>query len=53
MYAALWKVLPGPFWAKLAQAIALTAAIAVVLVLYVFPFFADLFLAEESTIGSP
>ena len=37
MYAALWRILPGPWWVRLIIAIALVAAILYGLFFYVFP----------------
>ena len=37
MYAALWRILPGPWWVRLIIAIALVAAVLYGLFFYVFP----------------
>ena len=37
MYAALWRVLPGPAWTRATLLLALFVALALVLFLYVFP----------------
>lgn len=37
MYAALWRVLPGPTWARLTQVTVLAALVTVVLFTWVFP----------------
>ncbi|WP_430591832.1 hypothetical protein [Humidisolicoccus flavus] len=37
MYGALWRVIPGPVWFKLVVVLALVAAVAAVLILYVYP----------------
>lgn len=52
MYAALWRVLPGPTWVRVAQLVGLVVVLAVVLMAFVFPFIADVFLTEESTVGN-
>ena len=51
MYAALWRILPGPTWAKVLQLVALAALVVVVLVVWVFPVVADVFFSEESSVG--
>lgn len=51
MYAALWRVLPGQVWAKVAQIVVLTAVLLALLMAFVFPVIADVFLTEESTVG--
>lgn len=52
MYAALWRVLPGPVWVKIIELTGLALLVLVVLVTLVFPLMADLFLVEESRIES-
>ena len=37
MYAALWRVLPGPFWVRILILLVLAAAILFALVEWVFP----------------
>lgn len=37
MYAALWRLLPGPTWFKVVEALVLTLAVAWVLLTWVFP----------------
>lgn len=38
MYAALWRILPGPLWVRVLILVALAAGVLTVLVLWVFPF---------------
>ncbi len=52
MYAALWRSLPGPLWVKVLQAVVLGAIIVTVLMVFVFPVIAMVFLTEESTLGA-
>lgn len=51
MYAALWRVLPGQAWVKVAQIVGLAVVLMVLLMAFVFPVVADVFLTEESTVG--
>ncbi len=52
MYAALWRILPGPWWIRLAIVLILAAAVVYALFFYVFPAIAPFFApAEESTVG--
>jgi len=37
MYLALWRLLPGPAWARVLQLVLLAALALVALVLWVFP----------------
>jgi hypothetical protein len=51
MYAALWRMLPGPLWVRILTAVVLVAAILVSLVLWVFPVINELFVPQEATVG--
>jgi hypothetical protein len=51
MYAALWRLLPGPTWGKILQLLVLLVAILALLVFVVFPIAADAFLVEDSVVG--
>ncbi|GGI39552.1 hypothetical protein GCM10010988_24640 [Cnuibacter physcomitrellae] len=42
MYAALWRVLPGPVWLRILILVVLVAAILYVLAFYVFPWIDEL-----------
>ncbi|WP_204163530.1 hypothetical protein [Nocardioides gilvus] len=37
MYAALWRLLPGPPWLKVAEALVLLVMVSAVLLTWVFP----------------
>ena len=50
MYAALWRVLPGPLAVRLL--IVLVASILIALVTWVFPWIAETFLQQESVVES-
>ncbi|MFN4002912.1 hypothetical protein [Microcella sp.] len=51
MYAALWRILPGPTWVRILMLIVLTALALAALVEWVFPWAADTLLPQESTVG--
>lgn len=50
MYAALWRVLPGPWFVKLVLALVLVAAVLLCLVEWVFPWVQSLILEQEVTV---
>jgi hypothetical protein len=50
MYAALWRVLPGGLILKLIQLTIIVAIVVLVLFELVFPWIAQTFLAEQSTV---
>jgi hypothetical protein len=52
MYAALWRILPGPAWAKVMQLLLILFGILALLIFVVFPFAADVFLVEDSVVGA-
>lgn len=51
MYRALWRILPGPVWAKVGQLITLALLVLSLLFFVVFPWAQATFLVEESTVG--
>ena len=51
MYAALWRMLPGPAWVRILILIVLAALVLAALVEWVFPWVADTLLPQESTVG--
>jgi hypothetical protein len=51
MYAALWRILPGPTWVRILMLIVLAALVLAALVQWVFPWAADTLLPQESTVG--
>lgn len=51
MYAALWRVLPGPWWLRLFILLVLAAAAVAALVLWVFPWIEPILLPQDSTVG--
>jgi hypothetical protein len=50
MYAALWRILPGPAWVRVVIFLVLATAVLAALVQWVFPWAADTFLPQESTV---
>lgn len=51
MYAALWRVLPGPAWVRVLILLALAAAVLYGLFWYVFPWAAQFISPQDATIG--
>ncbi|ARC55472.1 hypothetical protein AS850_00080 [Frondihabitans sp. 762G35] len=52
MYAALWRILPGPWWVRVLLLVILAAAVLYALVTWVFPL-ADSFINSPNvTVGS-
>ncbi|HEY2556879.1 MAG TPA: hypothetical protein VGI08_07220 [Diaminobutyricibacter sp.] len=52
MYAALWRVLPGPVWVRILILVVLIAIILFVLVTWVFPWVDSLLGDQEGTVGT-
>ena len=50
MYAALWRVLPGPWWIRVLILIVTLAALLTALVLWVFPFIDQFIAPQEATV---
>ena len=51
MYAALWRILPGPAWVRILILTVIVALILVAFVQWVFPWAAATLLPQESTVG--
>lgn len=51
MYRSLWNVLPGPRLVKAIQVAIIAGGIIAILFSFVFPWIAETFFIEESTIG--
>ncbi|MFD5214106.1 hypothetical protein [Microbacterium sp. NPDC058345] len=47
MYAALWRLLPGPWWVRVIILLALIAAVLYALFFYVFPWVSPLITPGE------
>lgn len=50
MYSALWRLLPGGVALKLLQLLVIAGVVVLVLFEWVFPWVAQTFLVEESTV---
>jgi hypothetical protein len=50
MYAALWRVLPGPWWVRLFLVLVLVAAVLYGLFFYVFPWVSPFLNPQEVTV---
>ena len=50
MYAALWRVIPGPWWVRVIILIVLLAALLTALVMWVFPFVGDIVAPQDVTV---
>jgi len=50
MYAALWRILPGPAWVKVIILLVLLAAVLYGLFYYVFPWVSQFIIPQEVTV---
>lgn len=50
MYAALWRVLPGPLWLKIVQSVALFLIVVAVLFTWVFPWVESVLTPQDVTV---
>ena len=53
MYAALWRVLPGPVWLRIVLVSVLLAAVLFALATLVFPWVDSIVNNQEVTVESP
>ncbi|MFF2631320.1 hypothetical protein ACFVR6_00390 [Microbacterium sp. NPDC058021] len=51
MYAALWRVLPGPWWIRVLILLVLAAAVLYGLFFFVFPWVSTILTPEDVTVG--
>ena len=51
MYAALWRVLPGPMWVRIIFVLILVAAVLLALDLWVFPWVDAFINNQEATVS--
>lgn len=50
MYAALWRLLPGPWWLRVIILVAVAAVVLYALFFFVFPWISALVSTEEVTV---
>ena len=50
MYAALWRLLPGPWWLRVLILLAMLAAVLYGLFVYAYPWVAMTFVPDEVTV---
>lgn len=53
MYAALWRILPGPVWLRVLLVLVLLAAVLYSLITWVFPWVNAIVDNQEVTVGAP
>ncbi|WEO77500.1 hypothetical protein BJQ94_00100 [Cryobacterium sp. SO2] len=53
MYAALWRILPGPVWVRILLVLVLLAAVLYSLATWVFPWANTIVDNQEVTVGAP
>lgn len=53
MYAALWRVLPGPVWLRILLVLMLLAAVLFILATWLFPWVDSIVNNQEATVGGP
>ena len=51
MYAALWRILPGPAWLRVVLLVVLVVAVVAALFSWVFPWVQDLLTPDDVVIG--
>jgi len=50
MYAALWRLLPGPVWLKIIELLVVLAAVLAALFFWVYPWVSTIIGVEDSTV---
>ena len=53
MYAALWRILPGPVWLRILIVLVLLAAVLYCLATWVYPWVNTYVDNQEVTVGAP
>lgn len=51
MYGALWRILPGPVWARVLMMVALAGIVIAVLFMWVFPWVDGIVNPQQTTVG--
>jgi hypothetical protein len=52
MYAALWRVIPGPLWLRIILVVLLVVAVLAALILFVFPWLNTFVNVNDVTVGT-
>lgn len=52
MYAALWRILPGPLWVRVVVAVIASAVVVAALMVFVFPWVDSFMTPKEVTVTS-
>ncbi len=52
MYAALWRMMPGPWWLRVLLLLVMLAAVLAVLVIVVFPWLNTFINVNQVTVGT-
>ena len=53
MYAAIWRLMPGPVWVRILLVLVLLAAVLYSLATWVFPWVDAMVNEQEVTVGAP
>ena len=53
MYAAIWRLLPGPVWVRILLVLVLLTAVLYCLATWVFPWVDSMVNNQEVTVGAP
>ena len=53
MYAAIWRLMPGPVWVRILLVLVLLAAVLYSLATWVFPWVDMMVNNQEVTVGAP
>jgi hypothetical protein len=51
MYAALWRILPGPTWARVTMLVAGAVVIVTLLMVFVFPVIDEIISSTDPAVG--
>lgn len=51
MYAALWRIIPGPLWLRITIAAAATAIVVTLLMVFIFPWIDTMMTSQNSSVG--
>ncbi len=51
MYAALWRIIPGPTWLRIGIATVLAATVVALLMIFVFPWVDTMMSSQNSSVG--